>query len=391
MPRQDVPYGGAICRIRERIAEIFDLLGEKLHTINGVPGDGDGNVKIISGSSAVVITNDPTQNEITVSLDNSELPAAAVSSVNGQTGAVALTADDIPSDNGDVQTDIDNLEAADTTLQGNINAEALARQNADSTLQTNINTVTASLPAAAAAAVAADPTVAYINSELVNKVDLSDVSTVETPDTIAKRNGSGRLVAADAASGATDKTLVNANWVSQTGAGAPNNLLHTNGNETKSGTLELTDGLINPTQIIGKFNTQSSTDASSSMWHKFYSWTAASNTANQSIKFNVVARQNTNGYSEVFVNVRAGTTTAKMLVEGTGAPASNFRITRDGTNMIFWIYGYRTTAWVDFSLRATSASLTAVAITLEDPTIDYDEPTTTPTDPNPHTEVYTPS
>ena len=40
MPRQDVPYGGAICRLRERIAEIFDKLGEKLHTINGVPGDG---------------------------------------------------------------------------------------------------------------------------------------------------------------------------------------------------------------------------------------------------------------------------------------------------------------------------------------------------------------
>ena len=235
MPRQDVPYGGAICRLRERIAEIFDKLGEKLHTINGVPGDGDGNVKIVSGSSAVVISNDPTQNEIAVSLDTSQLPAASVSSVNGQTGVVAITADDVPSDNGDVQTDIDNLEAADVTLQGNINAEALARQGADSTLQTNINAVSASLPAAAAAAVAADPTVAYINSELNNKVDLSDVSTVETPDTIAKRNGSGHLVAADPASGATDKTLVTANWVSQTGNTAPNNVAHRNGNETWNG------------------------------------------------------------------------------------------------------------------------------------------------------------
>ncbi len=96
MPRQDVPYGGAICRLRERITEIFDKLGEKLHTINGVPGDGDGNVKIVSGSSAVVITNDPTQNEISVALDNSQLPAASVASVNGRTGAVALDAGDIP-------------------------------------------------------------------------------------------------------------------------------------------------------------------------------------------------------------------------------------------------------------------------------------------------------
>lgn len=186
MPRQDVPYGGAICRLKERIAEIFDKLGEKLHTINGVPGDGDGNVKIISGSSAVVITNDPTQNEISVALDNSQLPAAAVSSVNGQTGAVALTADDIPSDNGDVQTDLDNLAAADVTLQGNINAEALARQNADNTLQTNINTVTASLPAAAAAAVATDPTVAQLvtadtqNVKLTGNQNISGVKTVPT-------------------------------------------------------------------------------------------------------------------------------------------------------------------------------------------------------------------
>ena len=104
--------------------------------------------------------------------------------------------------------------------------------------------MTASLPSAAAAAVAADPTVAYINSELNNKVDLSDVSTVETPDTIAKRNGSGRLVAADPASGATDKTLTTANWISQTGDSSPNNLIHKTGNETKSGTFSLPGRLI---------------------------------------------------------------------------------------------------------------------------------------------------
>lgn len=167
MPRQDVPYGGAICRLRERIAEIWDELGKKLHSINGVEGDGQGNVQIVSGDPAVVITDDQLQHEIEISLDTSQLPAAAVSSVNGQTGAIALTADDIPSDNGDVQTDIDNLEAADTTLQSNINAEALARQNADSTLQTNINTVSAGIPAAAAAAVAADPTIAQLSSDVL--------------------------------------------------------------------------------------------------------------------------------------------------------------------------------------------------------------------------------
>ena len=60
MPRQDVPYGGAICRLKERIAEIWDKLGEKLHSINGVEGDGAGNVEIVSGDAAITVSESPT-------------------------------------------------------------------------------------------------------------------------------------------------------------------------------------------------------------------------------------------------------------------------------------------------------------------------------------------
>ena len=42
----------------------------------------------------------------------------------------------------------------------------------------------------------------------------------------------GTLKSNDPATGATDKTLVTANWVSQTGDTAPNNVAHRNGNET---------------------------------------------------------------------------------------------------------------------------------------------------------------
>ena len=253
MPRQDVPYGGAICRLKERIAEIWDKLGEKLHSVNGVTGDAAGNVEIVSGDAAITISEDQVNHQIEIALDSSQLPAAAVSSVNGQTGAVALMADDIPSDNGDVQTDLDNLAGADITLQSNINAEALARQNADSALQTNINNISAGLPAAAAAAVAADPTIAQLVIDMNDKVDVTDVSTVETPNTIAKRNGSGRLVAADPASGATDKTLVTANWVSQTGAGRPNNLIHDGGNEDINGLKTMFGGLDDVNQHAALF------------------------------------------------------------------------------------------------------------------------------------------
>ena len=179
MPRQDVPYGGAICRLKERIAEIWDKLGEKLHSINGVEGDGQGNVVVRSDSSALSVTSDQLQHEIVLDLDTSLLPAADVNSVNGQTGVVALTADDIPSDNGDVQTDIDNLEAADTTLQGNINAETLARQNADSTLQTNINAATAGIPTEISNQLAADTTIVRTSGNQ----NISDVKTVATQAT----------------------------------------------------------------------------------------------------------------------------------------------------------------------------------------------------------------
>ena len=52
-----------------------------------------------------------------------------------------------------------------------------------------------------------------------------------TAATIPIRDVNGRMQAADPASGATDKTLVTANWVSQTGNTAPNNIMHRRGNE----------------------------------------------------------------------------------------------------------------------------------------------------------------
>lgn len=56
-----------------------------------------------------------------------------------------------------------------------------------------------------------------------------------TAATIPIRDANGRMQAADPASGATDKTLVTANWVSQTGDSSPNNVLHRNGDETFDG------------------------------------------------------------------------------------------------------------------------------------------------------------
>ena len=237
MPRQDVPYGGAICRLKERIAEIWDKLGEKLHSINGVEGDGAGNVEIASGDAAVVIANDQIGHRIEVSLDSSKLPAAAVSSVNGQTGAVRLDAADIPSDgNSNVQADIATNKAAINECFDGITSEQVARQNADATLQTNINAVSASIP---------------------------EMSITPDPYKGIERDAQGRASAADPAAGVTDKTLVTANWVSQTGDKAPNNIVHRNGNETVLNRK-------NSAFIANNFCEIDAFDTSRKGWHKIY-------------------------------------------------------------------------------------------------------------------------
>ena len=259
MPRQDVPYGGAICRLKERIAEIWDKLGEKLHSINGVEGDAAGNVEIVSGDAAITISDDQVNHQIEIGLDRGELPSAVVTSVNGRTGPVVLDASDIQTDDGNVQWELDNLSDEDDDLRADIQSEALARQNADSTLQGNINSVQASIPGAAATAVANDPTVAQLAADVPNKVDkIISGSTLkaythtgatqgETPissgtdaNSIGLRDADGRMHGADPASGATDKTLVTANWVSQTGESKPNNIMHTVGNDRFRGYFQQT-------------------------------------------------------------------------------------------------------------------------------------------------------
>ena len=257
MPRQDVPYGGAICRLKERIAEIWDKLDQKLHSINGVEGDGAGNVEIVSGDAAITVSESPTGHFIEIGLDHGNLPSAAVSSVNGQTGAVRLDAADIPSDgNSNVQADIAANKAAINDCFDSITSEQTARQNADAALQDNINSVQASIPGAAAAAVSNDPTVAQLAADVPGKLDKissgnslkaythtggaqGETAVINGTDanSIGLRDGNGRMRAADPAAGATDKTLVTANWVSQTGDDAPNNLIHRSGNETRSGNL----------------------------------------------------------------------------------------------------------------------------------------------------------
>lgn len=191
MPREGVPYPERLlCSVRCELKNIWNALSGKLHSVNGVEGDGQGNVDIVSGDAAVVVTPQPLSNQVEISLDQSQLPSAAVTSVNGQTGAVVLDGTDIKTavygPNNTATQDIATARTAIQSVSQNVTAEATARQNADSALQTNINNVTASLPGAAAAAVAADPTIASLvaadsqNVKLSGNQSIGGIKTVST-------------------------------------------------------------------------------------------------------------------------------------------------------------------------------------------------------------------
>ena len=308
MPRQDVPYGGAICRLKERIAEIWDKLDQKLHSINGVEGDGAGNVEIVSGDAAITVSESPTGHFIEIGLDHGNLPSAAVSSVNGQTGAVRLDAADIPSDgNSNVQSDIAANKAAINDCFDSITSEQVARQNADATLQTNINAVSASIP---------------------------DMSV--TPDIYKgiKRDAQGRAFAADPESGATDKTLVTANWISQTGDSAPNNVSHRYGNETISGVKTFSDrinGTIQLSNVVGKYGYEG--------WYKAIDLGDVANYIQTKITVFSATYRNPTQYAELFVNNNESPQIIAIVCKGVDtahADPSNYGVMVENNRVIFY-------------------------------------------------------
>ena len=398
MPRQGVPYPShEICSLKCQIDALQRQINELMKSVNGVQGDGQGNVSLISGDPAIIINSDQAQHEIEIALDSSQLPAAAVSSVNSQTGAVQLEADDIPSDgNSDVQADIDALKALGVNLQGAINNEITARGNADSALQGNINTVQASIPGEAAQAVANDPTVQQLAVDVPNKLDKitsgsslkaythtgatqGEKSVVDgtTVDSIAIRDANGRLQAADPASGATDKTLVTSNWVSQTGDSAPNNLMHRSGNETVSGTKTFDGTIGNENAPTNRYKAIVGWTDSSTNWTKLYEYTTVSYNRGTFIWIYDV---NNHDIALVLVNGYSTTMAAWRLLGN--FDVSRLKLTRKDNNLILWVKtlasNNRIWSWVMQDFRSLDPAYTTAAFTRSTDTNHYTEPVVGP-------------
>ena len=397
MPRQDVPYGGAICRLKERIAEIWDKLGEKLHSVNGVTGDAAGNVEIVSGDAAITVSEDQVNHTIEIGMDRGELPSAAVTSVNGETGAVALDANDIPSNDGTVQSDIMGFQTDISGINIALANETNNRLNAESALQGNINAVQASIPGAAATAVANDPTVAQLATDVPNKLDKitsgnslkaythtgatqgeTAISSGTDANSIGLRDANGRMYGADPASGATDRSLTTANWISQTGAGKPNNLLHDTGNENFSGAK---NGTIS-------FNIASILSGSLDPNQDYYKWFKVAKIQPgryARLTYNISFPYNNSRYmimDVVIITARTQNITTSSLVKMSQVanmidPSIKYlAIAYDGTDINIYIKSAQFTHQTLYATAATSGGniinasdiITPLTPTLEDPT-----------------------
>ena len=136
-----------------------------------------------------------------------------------------------------------------------------------------------------------------------------------TAATIPIRDANGRMKAADPASGATDKTLVTANWVSQSGDSAPNNLMHRNGNETKTGNITVATAY--PRYVFKITNYNSTTPPGVSLDDRGnIRWLDMNDVEIGSIRFNIGA----NGETYIQAKVKNGDGTNKYVILAGGNP-----------------------------------------------------------------------
>ena len=135
------------------------------------------------------------------------------------------------------------------------------------------------------------------------------------------------MQAADPAAGATDKTLVTANWVSQTGDGAPNNLIHKTGNEAKIG--KLTFKTNRPEGVTHQYASQENNDA----YVKRIIHRIVTQDGNARVKYMVIDSRNEN-YGIASVTYLNGVLQASYIaIAGTFVPT--FRIfQKDGSTYI---------------------------------------------------------
>lgn len=153
-----------------------------------------------------------------------------------------------------------------------------------------------------------------------------------TAVTIPIRDSSGKLFGADPASGATDKTLVTANWVSQTGSGKPNNLVHDTSNELILG-RKSTAFLNNNFCEVDAFTT------SRAGWHKLFTIASTQRWMGKLIisRISNAYALSRAAYKEIFFMISNSTDAEMYWLENIGTGSFDIRLTFDGAEWAIWV------------------------------------------------------
>lgn len=154
----------------------------------------------------------------------------------------------------------------------------------------------------------------------------------------------GTLKANDPSSGATDKTLVTANWVSQTGNSSPNNLIHKTGNETKTGLFICPE--VRPRTFYSTKHVIQTSDATSGTYFKIYTTTLNSSTDRCAlIMWNNTRKGLPSQCGECgFISIGARPSSVQIVNIAGNVPTNHFAITRKAiseteTSVSFWATG----------------------------------------------------
>lgn len=194
-----------------------------------------------------------------------------------------------------------------------------------------------------------------------------------TSNTIPIRDGNGRMQAADPASGATDKTLTTANWVSQTGDSSPNNLVHRSGNETILGNKTFDGTVSNSNSFTNRYRATVGWTDSTTSWTKMYEYTTVS--SNRS-SFMWLYDVNSHDIGLFMIN-GYGTNMAFFRLLGT-FDVSRLRMSRKNQNLIVWVKkttsNNRIWAWIMQDMRSVMPAYTGAVFMPSTDDNNYTEP-----------------
>ena len=158
-----------------------------------------------------------------------------------------------------------------------------------------------------------------------------------TSNTIPIRDGNGRMHAADPASGATDKTLVTANWMSQTGDSSPNNLVHRTGNERKTGVLTTSTPYLFKSGFVPSASTNTRTN-----YHRVLSFTRAS-VNNTKFEITIIGGLNNTrtGFAKVLLSFGSNVGDVQIApivaIASSNSWSVNIKVIRTSNTVDIWI------------------------------------------------------